>query len=128
MKGMKKGHLVFVLILAVFLLVGARLASADTGPLDTGSNHTGLLQNPLGGSCNDLSCPIKAVTDFLFTISIPLVGIFILVGGFQMITAAGNPERFSKGKKTILYAVVGFVVVILAGSVASLIRNIFSGS
>jgi hypothetical protein len=85
------------------------------------------LQNPLGQNCNDLSCPAKAIIDFLFTVAIPLCGIFVLVGGFQMMTAAGDPEKFSKGRKTILYAVIGFVVVLFAGSVAALIQSIFSG-
>lgn len=84
--------------------------------------------NPLGSSCATLSCPLTVITNFLFTISIPLCGIFILVGGFQMMTAAGNPEKFSKGKKTLLYAVIGFVIVLLAGSVATLIQNLFGAS
>jgi hypothetical protein len=45
-----------------------------------------------------------------------------------MITARGNPEKFSEGKKTLLYAAVGFVVVIFASSVAPLIKSIFGGS
>ncbi len=83
------------------------------------------LTNPLGSKCNDLTCPLTAVTNFLFTIAIPICGIMILVGGFQMMTAAGSPEKFSTGKKTILYAVIGFVVVLLAGSVAALIQSVF---
>ena len=86
------------------------------------------LQNPLGSNCNNLSCPVQAVINFLFTISIPLFGIMILVGAFFLMTAAGNPERASTGKKTILYAVIGFVVILLAGSIATLIRNMFGGS
>ncbi len=83
--------------------------------------------NPLG-NCNNLSCPATAVINFLFTIAIPLCGIIILVGGFQMMTAAGDPEKFSTGKKTLLYAVIGFVVILLSGSVAALIQSLFKGS
>ncbi len=86
------------------------------------------LTNPLGGNCNTLSCPVAAVTNFLFTIAIPLCGIIILIGGFQMMTAAGDHEKFSKGKKTLLYAAIGFVVILIAGSVAALIQNVFGGS
>ena len=86
------------------------------------------LQNPLsgvsGGNCNTLSCPAQAIINFFYTIAIPICGIMILVGGFQMMTAAGSPEKFSNGKKTILYAVIGFIVVLLAGSVAALIQNV----
>jgi Type IV secretion system pilin len=93
-----------------------------------GTGQTIQLQNPLGASCNNLTCPLTTVTNFLFTIAIPLCGIIILIGGFQMMTAAGNPEKFSKGRKTLLYAVIGFVVVLLAGSVATLIRSTLGGN
>ncbi len=106
----------------LFFLTGMNVAFAQ------GGSGAVTLTNPLGSSCNTLSCPATAVINFLFTISIPLCGIFILVGGFQMMTAAGDPEKFSKGKKTLLYAVIGFTVILLAGSVAALIQNIFSGS
>jgi hypothetical protein len=108
------------LIFAITAISSAQVVFADTGSIT--------LQNPLGTSCNDLSCPATAVINFLFTIAIPLCGIMVLVGGFQMMTAAGNPEKFGKGKKTILYAVIGFVVILLAGSVAALIQSVFKGS
>ncbi len=112
--------LLYYSALAAFLATaGVKIASAQA-PL--------VLTNPLGSKCNDLSCPVAAVTNFLFTIAIPLTGIMVLVGGFQMMTAAGNPEKFSTGKKTILYAVIGFVVILLAGSVAAIIQNTFGGS
>lgn len=109
----------FVMTLGTLLVFGFGAVAFAQNPIT--------LQNPLGASCNDLSCPLAAVTNFLFTIAIPLCGIMILVGGFQMMTAAGSPEKFSSGKKTILYAVIGFVVVLLAGSVAALIQSIFGG-
>ena len=105
---------------ALVALSLAAAASAGSAPVT--------LVNPLGNNCSDLTCPLAAVSNFLFTIAIPLCGIIILVGGFQMMTAAGNPEKFSKGRKTLLYAVIGFVVVLLAGSVANLIKSLFGGS
>lgn len=105
-----------VIALGIFAVAGVAYADPIT------------LTNPLGTDCNDLTCPLAAVTNFLFMIAIPLCGILILVGGFQMMTAAGDPEKFSTGKKTLLYAVIGFVVILLAGSVATLIKNIFTGT
>ncbi|OGY99724.1 MAG: hypothetical protein A2945_01855 [Candidatus Liptonbacteria bacterium RIFCSPLOWO2_01_FULL_52_25] len=81
------------------------------------------LTNPLG-TC-DLSCLAGKITKFLFIISIPIVSIMVLVGGFQMMTAGGNPEKFSSGKKTILYAAIGFVVVLLADQVPKILKNLF---
>jgi len=95
-----------------------RVAFADSGAVN--------LPNPLGDSCKDLTCPLNTVIDFLYTIAIPLCAIMIIVGGFQMVTAAGDPEKFSKGRKTILYAVAGFAVILVAGGVSSLITKFLS--
>ncbi len=84
------------------------------------------LFNPLTG-CNNLTCALSKVLNFLFTLAIPIFGIMILVGGFQLITSSGNPEKVAKGRKTLLWSVVGFIVVLLAGSVAHLIQSIFGG-
>ncbi|MGC9598848.1 MAG: hypothetical protein ABSE18_00470 [Minisyncoccia bacterium] len=113
------GYAAIFLTSALTMGAVASVALADSGPIT--------LTNPLGSSCNDLTCPLTAVMNFIFTISIPICGIIILIGGFQMMTAAGDPEKFSTGKKTILYAVIGFVVVLLAGSVAKLIQSILGG-
>jgi len=80
--------------------------------------------NPLGA---DTFGPVlEQIADGMFTIAIPLVAIMGLWGGFQIITAAGNEEKFSTGRKTLLYAAIGFVVVMLAGSIAKVIANLFS--
>ena len=38
----------------------------------------------------------------------------LIIGGFYLLTAAGDPERFSKGKKIITAVVVGIVICFLA--------------
>lgn len=96
----------------------ANYAFADGGPIT--------LPNPLGSQSNFTSV-VASVTNFLIVdIAIPLTAIMALVGGFQMITAAGNPEKFSSGRKTLTYAAIGFVIVLLASSVVSIIKSIFS--
>ncbi len=40
--------------------------------------------------------------------------IVIIISGFFFLTSAGQPEKITTAKKTILYAVVGLVVVICA--------------
>ncbi len=52
----------------------------------------------------------------------------VVWGGFQMMTAAGNPEKFAAGKKTLTSAAIGFVIVLLASGVAQLIKSIFNGA
>ncbi|MBX4197631.1 pilin [Candidatus Saccharibacteria bacterium] len=40
--------------------------------------------------------------------------IMIIVGGFRYITSGGNPESTKSARNTILYAIIGLVVVALA--------------
>lgn len=47
--------------------------------------------------------------------------LFIIVGGFQYVSSAGNPESVQKAKNTILYAVVGLIVVILSYAIVNFI-------
>lgn len=40
--------------------------------------------------------------------------IFLIIGGFKLMTSSGNPEQLARGQKTITNAVIGFVIVISA--------------
>jgi hypothetical protein len=57
---------------------------------------------------------IYQVADWIFLILMALVIIFILYGGFLIITAGGSEEKVTKGKTYITWALVGFVIAILA--------------
>jgi len=84
------------------------------------------LDNPLeAGTIPEL---LSAVAGFLFTIGIPIAVIFIFIGGFQFATAAGNPEKISAGKRTITWAAIGIVVLLVAGGIATLIKGILNGA
>jgi O-acetylhomoserine/O-acetylserine sulfhydrylase-like pyridoxal-dependent enzyme len=84
------------------------------------------LVNPLNTS--DANVVLQNITVFLIAIAAPICGIMVVWGGFQMMTSRGNPEKFSEGKKTLLYAAVGFVIVLCAGGAAQVIQSIFNGS
>lgn len=82
------------------------------------------LINPFGGC--DWVCVTNNIVNGLGTVSVAIMTIMVLYGGFQIITAGGDPEKFQTGKRTILYAAIGFVVLLVAGSVANIIKSIFS--
>lgn len=52
--------------------------------------------------------------------------ITIIIGGFQYITAGGNPQQAESAKKTLTYAIGGFVVLALSFLILKLIEQ-FTG-
>lgn len=112
--------------LAVFL-VTAEVAFAQNA-----SNPVKLC-DPLGTNCqtgNETFISIaNNIAGFLFTdIAIPLAVIMVLVGAFQMMTSAGEPEKISQAKKTMTYAAIGFGIALVAGGITQLIKNVLTGA
>jgi hypothetical protein len=72
-------------------------------------------------------CTAGEVTTKVITIALSLAAIVaviaIIYGGFLMMTSAGNEEAFGKGRQTLVYAVVGLIVIIMAGAIVALIIN-----
>ena len=65
-------------------------------------------------------------------ILLPVVGIiavlFIIIGGFQLITARGNEEQAEAGKKTLTNAIIGLSIVILSYVIVVVVINALKGS
>lgn len=80
------------------------------------------IENPLkAGTIPEI---LNAIAGFLYTLALAVVTIMVLWGGFQILTAAGNPEGIDRGKRTLLWAVIGTVVILIAGGIADLIADI----
>jgi len=69
-----------------------------------------------GIDCNakDLQQLVVNVINFLITTSAIIAVLFIIWGGFLLLTSGGSPERISSGKKAITAAIIGFVIVLVA--------------
>lgn len=81
--------------------------------------------NPLA-PCGDIPCVVKKIIDVLFVLAVPLVGVLVIIGGYQILFSAGNAEKVSLGKKTILYSTIGFVIILCAKGVVLLIQDFFN--
>jgi len=46
----------------------------------------------------------------------------IVFGGFYYVTAAGDPERVGKGRQFIIYALIGFIIALLARLIPAVVR------
>lgn len=58
-----------------------------------------------------------------------LATLMFIYGGFTLILSAGNPEMIKKGQKTIVWAIVGLIVVLSSYGVMEFIfRTLTTGS
>lgn len=57
---------------------------------------------------------IKSIVNVLSAVIGVIAVIVIILAGFRYITSAGNEQSIAAAKKTLLYAIVGLVIVALA--------------
>jgi predicted permease len=117
----------FIAAWAVFIgfagLVPA-IALADT-PQSTvcqtlGSNGN-CTSNPTNGV--SLNSVIKAIINILSLVVGVVAVIMVIIGGFRYITSGGDSNNVTSAKNTILYAIVGLVVVALAQAIVKFVLN-----
>ncbi len=69
-----------------------------------------------GGDARDIILRImRFVLDFLALIAV----VFIIIAGIRLIVSQGSDEQKDKAKKTILYVIVGLIVVLFARVIVS---------
>jgi hypothetical protein len=66
---------------------------------------------------------IIRVVNFLSAVIGIIAVIMIMIGGFRYVTSGGASEKVTNAKNTILYAVIGLVVVALAQVIARFVLN-----
>jgi hypothetical protein len=115
---------------AILLVPSAALAAADiTTNLCGGANQSALGE---GGDCTEDSggLTVQGVATDIINVFSWIVGIIsvimIIYGGFRYITSAGNDSSVSAAKNTILYAIIGLVIVALAQVIVRFVINKFT--
>ncbi len=144
MRIMKKISLILFIALGIFILSGSSVSAHPATSLCVGgpndgqpvpphaesqTNHTYVcnnsLANPLGGA-GTLQQVIARIVGGLYIFAIPIASIFILWGAFQMLMSRGEMEKIKQGKRTITYAIIGLILMLLASGAGYIINNILS--
>lgn len=82
------------------------------------------LPNPLAPASNLFELLTAIINALRVYIAPPILGLVVMYGAFQMLFAAGDPTKFAIGKKTILYAVIGYAIILIANGVALIIQDL----
>lgn len=67
---------------------------------------------------------ILAITNFVTFIAGALAVIFIIISGIQYVTSAGSPQKAAKARLTLLYAVLGLIIAVLARTLINFVIKV----
>lgn len=114
--------LVAALTLVVVPMVGVGVVKAAPNPPEKVCSGVNSLDTTTNSNCGTSalqgSTGINALITNIVNVFSIIVGIvaviMIIFGGFKYITSGGSSEGVSSAKNTILYAIVGLIIVALA--------------
>lgn len=115
-----------VLALAFFATVPALAA-----PSDAAAQACAGVTAAAGGTCDatktgtDANELINTIINLLSWIIGVIAVIMIIFGGFKFVTSSGDSGKVSSARQTIIYALVGLVIVALAQTVVKFVIGQF---
>lgn len=78
------------------------------------------------GSSSDLPLVLLAIVDDLLRITGLVAVIFVIYGGVTYATSQGNPDQTSRAQSTIINALVGMAVALIAVTAVSFLGSSLS--
>ncbi len=156
MKNMKQKFLVGgIIILTLFFVIGyfqntaaivqgqprgeAELCPAPgqgncpPGQCKVGEDSQGIdlcqLRNPAPGQLvgtSNVDDLVTKLVNILLSFAGAIAVIFLVIGGFRYVVSQGNEEAMERAKKTLLSAIIGIVVIIMAFAVVNIVNNLLT--
>ena len=80
------------------------------------------LQDPFDGKT--IFTIIQSIIGYLILIGAPILAVMVIYGGFLILTAGDSPEKVKSGKDVILWAVVGYTIVLCSWGVLYIMGEI----
>ena len=94
-------------------------------PQTPGTTNPAGLRTVNNGNNVDLPAVITSILNGVIGVLGIVCVVVMIIGGINYMTSAGDASKVEKGKKTILYGLIGLVVCVLAFAVVNfVIQNI----
>lgn len=123
-------YLIASLSLVLISTLGMGQAFANTSQdsvcqgIGLASTSDGCTEDTSGPTVNST---IRAVITILSFIVGAVSIIMVMVGGFKYVTSGGDSNKVASAKSTILYAIVGIVITVMAQVIVRFVLNKTSG-
>lgn len=72
---------------------------------------------------NDLANVLFNVVNALLLFAGAVAVLFLIIGGFRYVVSTGNPDQVDAAKRTILYAVLGLIIIFIAFVLVGLVQS-----
>lgn len=97
--------------------------------LASGSGATNASQNALNGlnsvnngqATTDLQGSIGSILSVVYTVIGIVAVVMIILGGVNYAMSQGDPGKVKKGKDTIMYGIIGLIIVLLAFAITNFV-------
>ncbi|KKR27950.1 MAG: hypothetical protein UT60_C0031G0001, partial [candidate division CPR2 bacterium GW2011_GWD2_39_7] len=70
---------------------------------------------------------LNYVVTLLLSVSAIIAVIFLIIGGLRYVISAGNADSVESAKNTILYSVIGLIIILLAYVIVKIVINLVGG-
>lgn len=109
-------HLFVFLVLAVLFTTSAHAEQVDIRPSAVG---------PINASANQI---VRFIINALIVIGVIASLIFLLYGGLRWVISGGDKGKVDAARSTIVAAIVGLIIVILAYVIINTVLTVLTGS
>ncbi|MBI2641971.1 MAG: hypothetical protein HYW96_00120 [Candidatus Wildermuthbacteria bacterium] len=123
---MKKKYLFIILILSFAFSGFAFVAEASSHNLPPEKYQLPKTGIPTEGK--EVLSLIELVASWVFAIFVAVSIIFIVMGAFEFVTAQGDPAKITKARQSLIYAVIGIAIALMAFAIPRVVRNVIIGS
>lgn len=80
-----------------------------------------------GGAVVTLKCIpfiIANLINYAFIFAGVVALIFVILAGYRLITASGDPKKAEDARKTLTFAIIGLVIILLAFGIINIIIKV----
>lgn len=117
---MKRNYIIIIILVIILFSTNIILVAA-ADPVTTGGSS--YFANPLGDRATIYTI-IQRIIKYLIMIGAPILAIMVIYGGYLILTAGDDPEKVKGGKNTILYAAIGYIIILSSYGVIFIINEV----
>lgn len=111
-----------------FSVTGTSVTNGCQGFIDCLSNISGPNLNPEFTEQGLIGKIISAFLPAILGIAGFVTVIIIIISGIQFVTSGGNPEAAAAARGRLTFAIIGFVIIVLAFAILQIVDQIFLGT